>query len=137
MAIALNDLLETLRQDYARFPKDQSFEVYDPDVFFQDPLTRFQGRDRYQKMIAFIDRWFLDPQLTLHDIHPTETGLESRWTLSWTSPWPWRPRSQISGRTLFELTAEGTIRSHRDYWDCSPWAVLRQQLPRRRTKNPR
>ncbi len=49
MAIALNDLLETLRQDYARFPKDQSFEVYDPDVFFQDPLTRFQGRDRYQK----------------------------------------------------------------------------------------
>jgi hypothetical protein len=117
-----------LREDYRNFPRQQHYDCYAEDVYFQDPLTRFQGLDRYRQMIAFIERWFQDPELTLHDLQQHGDQIETRWTLCWTTPLPWKPRIAISGRTEMHLNAQGLIDRHIDHWDCSPWSVVRQHV---------
>jgi hypothetical protein len=137
------DIIEILRQDYAKFPIDQSYHIYAADVYFQDPLSRFRGLNRYQQMIKFIQICFKSPQLELHQIDRVDSSITTRWTLSWNTPLPWYPRIKISGRSEMlldenESLAEplhscGTLRewrivSHIDYWDCSPLDVLGQHF---------
>ena len=52
------DILTALRQDYDRFPLDQTYSLYSENVFFKDPMTEFRGVKKYQEMIALIDRFF-------------------------------------------------------------------------------
>lgn len=130
-----SSLEDILRQDYETFPRNQHYSCYAEDVYFQDPLTRFRGLNRYRQMIAFIERWFQDPQLILHDLQRQGDQIQTRWTLSWTTPLPWKPRITIRGHTEMQLNAEGLIERHIDYWDCSPWAVFRQHwTPARSTE---
>jgi hypothetical protein len=118
---------DRLRQDYANFPKQQSYDLYAEDVLFQDPLNRFHGVDRYRQMIAFIDRWFQHPHLQLHSLEQTAPdALKTRWTLSWITPLPWKPPIAISGWTDYRFNQAGQIIAHIDYWDCSRLAVLGQ-----------
>lgn len=121
------DLLEQLRADYARFPADQSYDLYAEDVYFQDPLNRFRGVDRYRQTIQFIERWFEDVQLDLFRLESTAPDcIETQWRLSWTAPLPWKPRLSIPGRSELRLNAAGKVCSHIDYWDCSRWDVVKQ-----------
>lgn len=126
------NIVEILREDYARFPKHQTYSIYAPDVFFKDPLNEFRGVDRYRKMIQFIETWFLEPKLDLHQIEQRDRQIETRWTLSWTVPLPWKPRIAIAGWTELELNAEGLIMSHIDYWNDSKLDVLKQVFQRNR-----
>ncbi len=126
---AMTTILDRLRQDYQHFPHNQTYSLYAEDVVFKDPMTQFQGRDRYRQMIGWIARWFSDPQLDLHEIHQEGDQITTRWTLRWTSPLPWKPRICITGWSELVLNQDGLIRSHTDYWDCSRLAVLRQHLP--------
>ena len=88
------DIISILQQDYQKFPVDQNYSIYAENVYFEDPLNKFHGIERYQKMISFINSWFDNVQLDLHDISQSGNALESRWTLSWTAPVPWKPRTQ-------------------------------------------
>lgn len=124
----MTELVEILKQDYQRFPQDQTYEIYDRDVFFQDPLTKFKGIDRYRKMIGFINTWFIDPQLDLHEIGQSENTIVTRWTLSWTTPLPWKPRISIPGWSELQVNDRGLIASHIDRWDCSRLNVLQQHF---------
>lgn len=121
-------LLEILRADYARFPEDPSYEIYAEDVYFRDPMTSFRGRDRYRQMIGFMARWFEEIRLELHGIEQEGDRIHTRWTLSWTTPLPWRPRITIPGTTELIVNRENQIVSHVDSWDCSRWDVVRQHL---------
>ncbi|MEB3883827.1 DUF2358 domain-containing protein [Lyngbya sp. CCY1209] len=121
------DLLEILKRDYQNFPADQTYAIYAEDVYFKDPVNEFSGRDRYQKMIGFMETWFKDIQLDLHGISESGDTIETRWTLSWTvSVLPWRPRVSVPGRSELHVNSEGAIDSHIDYWNCSRLAVLGQ-----------
>lgn len=123
------DLLEQIRQDYQRFPQQQSYHLYADDVYFKDPLNEFRGVQRYQAMIGFIARWFQDIDLQLHDIDyiaPNQIG--TRWTLNWIAPLPWRPAMSIPGRSTLTINPEGKVTAHIDEWDCSRFAVLKQIL---------
>ncbi|MBD0266934.1 MAG: DUF2358 domain-containing protein [Cyanobacteria bacterium Co-bin8] len=121
------NILERIRQDYQRFPYDQSYDLYAKGVCFKDPLTQFQGVDRYRQMIGFMARWFKAVQLDLHAIEqPTAELIKTHWTLSWTAPVPWQPRMSISGRSELRLNEAGLICAHIDYWNCSRLSVLRQ-----------
>jgi Uncharacterized conserved protein (DUF2358) len=126
------NILDTIRRDYQCFPRDQSREIYAPDVFFKDPMTEFRGLDRYVQMIGFIDRFFHNPQLDLHKIVQEGAQIRTDWTLTWTTPLPWQPRTAISGWSELTLNEAGLIASHIDYWHCSKWDVLKQQFVRSR-----
>ncbi|NJN32641.1 MAG: DUF2358 domain-containing protein [Synechococcales cyanobacterium RM1_1_8] len=120
------DLLALIRADYARFPADQRYDLYAEDVYFKDPMTEFRGVQRYRDMIGFIQRWFQQPQLDLHDIQQQGDRITTRWTLAWTTPLPWRPRLAIPGWTEMQLNGEGKICSHIDHWEISRWSVVQQ-----------
>jgi hypothetical protein len=79
-------------------------------------------------MIQFLGRWFQAIDLQLHDIAQVNQEITTRWTLNWTSPLPWKPRIAISGRSELTLNEAGLIISHIDYWDCSPWDVVKQHF---------
>jgi hypothetical protein len=122
------NLLDALQADYAKFPKDQSYTLYATDVLFRDPLTSFRGVQRYRQMIHFIERWFIDVNLELHDLQQVDNQIQTRWSLHWIAPVPWKSRMCISGRSELVLNEAGLIQSHIDYWDCSRWNVLQQLL---------
>jgi len=124
------DLVAIITQDYQNFPHHQTYGIYAPDVFFKDPMTQFRGLDQYQKMIQFMTTWFKDLHLALQGIERSGDRIETRWILTWTTPLPWQPRITISGHTHMELNAQQQVISHIDYWDCSPWDVLRQHFVR-------
>lgn len=122
------DMIQTLKQDYERFPVDQTYSIYATDVYFQDPLNRFHGIERYKQMIAFMKTWFLGVKMNLHDIGSSGDTITTEWTLSWNTPLPWKPRISISGWSELRLNSEGLIISHIDYWHCSRLDVLKQHL---------
>ncbi len=122
------DIIQVLQEDYQRFPAEQTYSIYAKDVFFKDPLNQFHGIERYKQMISFINDWFGEPKLDLHKISLSGDTIETRWTLSWTTPLPWKPRISIPGWSELKLNAEGLITSHIDYWDCSRRQVLKQHL---------
>lgn len=122
------DILEILQQDYAQFPIDQNYDIYAEDVYFQDPLNRFRGLQRYRQTIEFIRKWFKFPRLELAEIDRCDSLITTRWTLSWNTPLPWHPRIEISGRSELLLNEHDLIISHIDYWDCSPFDVFKQHF---------
>lgn len=122
------EILQILRDDYQRFPVDQTYSIYAPDVFFQDPLNQFRGVERYKEMIAFLSRWFADLDMELHDIQQLGDTIKTEWTLRWRSPLPWQPKIAISGWSELKLNEAGQIASHIDYWHCSRWDVVKQHF---------
>lgn len=125
------DILEILEQDYRHFPEHQHYELYADQVYFKDPLTEFRGIDRYRQLIGFMAKWFQSIHLELHEIAQKQDLITTRWTLSWTTPIPWKPQIQISGHSELKLNGDRKIYSHIDYWDCSPWQVLAQHFASR------
>jgi hypothetical protein len=123
----IDAVCDRIRQDYANFPDQQSYDLYAKDVYFQDPLNQFKGVDRYRDMIGFIARWFRQPHLELHTLEKTsDHSFQTQWTLSWITPVPWQPRISIPGWTEYRLNETGKIMSHIDYWKCSRWDVIAQ-----------
>jgi Uncharacterized conserved protein (DUF2358) len=122
------DIITILREDYAKFPIDQSYQIYAEDVYFQDPLSKFRGLNRYKQTIGFIQTWFKDPRLELYEIDRLERLITTRWSLSWNTPLPWYPRIEITGRSEMLLNDRELIISHIDYWDCAPFDVLKQHF---------
>ena len=122
------DIIEILKEDYQRFPVNQTYSIYAPDVYFQDPLNKFYGVNRYKKMINFIQTWFLDPKMDLHNIQLLGDIIKTEWTLSWNTPLPWKPRISIPGWSELSLNSDGLIVSHVDYWNCSRLDVVKQHL---------
>jgi Uncharacterized conserved protein (DUF2358) len=120
------DILEIIKQDYQRFPRQQTYSVYAPDVYFKDPLNEFKGIDRYRKMIGFLEGFFRDVVLDLHDIQQNNDMIKTEWTLNMTPPLPWKPRISIPGWTELQLNSDRQITSHIDRWHISPLNVLGQ-----------
>ncbi|HBB32113.1 MAG TPA: hypothetical protein DDZ80_18720 [Cyanobacteria bacterium UBA8803] len=122
------NIIPILKADYQQFPANQTYSIYAPDVFFKDPLNQFRGLDRYKQMIGFISTWFIDPHLDLHSISQSGDIIQTRWTLSFSTLLPWKPRIVIPGWSELTLNADDLIISHIDYWDISPLDVLKQVL---------
>lgn len=124
----LEDILAILQADYAQFPANQTYAIYAEDVYFKDPMSEFRGRDRYQKMIRFIQTWFRNCHMEVHNIQQNGPTIRTDWTLSWNTPLPWQPRISIPGWSELTLNEHGLIASHIDYWHCSRLDVLKQHF---------
>ena len=122
------DLIEILKADYQRFPEDQTYNIYAQDVYFKDPLNEFCGVKRYQKMIGFLDSFFSNIEMELHEITRKEDTIRTEWTLNMNPPLPWQPRLSIPGWSELKVSENNLIVSHIDRWHISPWNVLRQNF---------
>ncbi|RCJ38922.1 hypothetical protein A6769_07735 [Nostoc punctiforme NIES-2108] len=122
------DIIEILKEDYQRFPVNQTYSIYAPEVYFQDPMNKFRGVKRYKLMINFIQTWFLNPKMDLHNIQRLGDTIKTEWTLSWNTPLPWKPRISIPGWSELGLNSDGLIVSHLDYWNCSRLDVVKQHF---------
>lgn len=123
------DIVETLKQDYHRFPADQTYSLYAEDVYFKDPLNEFRGLGQYKRMIGFIKTFFMEIHMDLHEISRQQDQIKMRWTLHLKAPLPGKPQLAIPGWSELNLNSEELIVSHIDYWNCSRLAVLKQVLP--------
>lgn len=121
------DITEIIKDDYQNFPQ-QTYSIYAEDVYFEDPLNKFTGVKRYQKMIEFLGSFFQDIDLDLHNISRQGQIITTEWTLNMTSPLPWKPRLSIPGWTELKLNEEELIISHCDRWKIAPWKVLLQNF---------
>lgn len=124
------NILQTLKEDYLRFPRDQTYSLYASDVYFKDPLNEFRGVQQFQKTIQFMATWFKNIQMDLHDIRREGQEIQTEWTLHWTTPLPWKPRIAIPGRSELTLNDREQIIAHIDYWHCSRFDVLKQHFVR-------
>ncbi|MGF1478818.1 MAG: DUF2358 domain-containing protein [Cyanophyceae cyanobacterium] len=122
------DIVEVLRNDYQRFPKDQTYSLYAEDVYFKDPLNEFRGLKGYQGVIRMIDTIFQDINMDLHDIRLQGDVVKTEWTLHMTSPLPWKPRLAIPGWSELKLNQEQLVISHVDHWHISRLDVLKQNF---------
>jgi hypothetical protein len=122
------DIIEILKADYQRFPVNQTYSIYAPEVYFQDAVFKFRGLELYKWMIKFIQTFLLNLKMDLHNIEQQEDTIKSDWTLSWNSPLPWKPRISVSGWSELRLNSEGLIISHIDYWHSSRLNLLKQHL---------
>ena len=122
------DIIEIVKKDYQHFPNNQTYQIYAEDVYFQDPLNQFRGVKRYQQMIGFINSFFQNINLELHNITQEEDKIKTEWTLSMTSPLPWKPRLSIPGWSELKLNRDNLIISHIDYWHISRFSLLRQNF---------
>ncbi|HLO50843.1 MAG TPA: DUF2358 domain-containing protein [Kamptonema sp.] len=122
------NIIEIIKEDYKKFPAEQTYSIYAKDVYFQDPVNRFRGIGRYQQMIGFMSTFFKEIKLDLHSISHSGDRIETQWTLSWTVPVPWQPRIAIAGWSELKFDTDGLICSHIDYWKCSRLDVLKQLL---------
>ena len=125
---SLNDLVEILKEDYARFPENQTYDIYADDVYFKDPLNEFRGVKKYQGMIKFIGTFFGNVEMEVKDVSQQGNLIKTEWTLNMTSPLPWKPRLSIPGWSELKINQDNLIASHVDYWHISPWLVLRQNF---------
>ncbi|MEO0843361.1 MAG: DUF2358 domain-containing protein [Cyanobacteria bacterium J06641_2] len=122
------NVVEILKEDYQRFPENQTYSIYAEDVYFKDPMNEFKGVERYKKMIQFIKTFFVQPQMDVHDIRREGDTIKTEWTLNWNTPLPWKPRISIPGWSELGLNSDGLIVSHVDYWKCSKLDVLKQHF---------
>ena len=122
------DLVAILKEDYQRFPDNQTFEVYAENVYFKDPLNEFQGIKKYQAMIGFLGKFFNNVEMEVHNVAREGTKIKTEWTLNMTPPLPWKPRLSIPGWSELEVSDDNLIASHIDYWHISRWDVLRQNF---------
>lgn len=122
------DLVEILKEDYQRFPEDQSYDIYAEDVYFKDPLNEFNGIKKYRAMIGFLGTFFSNVEMDVHGVTQEDNLIKTQWTLNMTSPLPWKPRLSIPGWSELKVNEQNLISSHVDYWHISPWSVLRQNF---------
>ena len=122
------DIVEILKEDYQRFPENQTYSIYAEDVYFKDPMNEFNGVERYKLMIKFIQTWFVQTQMDLHDIRREGNTIKTEWTLNWNTPLPWKPRISIPGWSTLMVNSDDLIVSHVDYWKCSRFDVLKQHF---------
>jgi Uncharacterized conserved protein (DUF2358) len=122
------NIIEILKEDYQRFPENQTYSIYAENVYFQDPLNKFTGLERYKKMIKFIHTWFINCKMDVHDLKQDGNNIKTEWTLSWNSPLPWKPKISISGWSELSLDSDNLICSHIDYWHTPPLEVVKQNF---------
>ena len=121
------NLVKIIKEDYSRFPENQTYSIYAENIHFKDKIYDFHGLKKYQNMIGFLSKFFKNLHLELHDIQQNENQIDTRWTMSWNSPLPWQPFISVSGRSELKVQ-DNLIVAHYDYWDCSIWNVVTQHF---------
>ena len=116
------------------FEKDLSYDIYTPDIFFQDPVNRFKGKLNY-RIIFWTLRFhgglfFTELYFDLHGVkQQADRCIRADWTVRGKLRLPWATQLLFNGYSLYDLNEQGLIYRHLDTWDREPLAILKQFLP--------
>jgi len=127
--------IATLREDLPTlFERDIDYSIYSNDIFFKDPVNTFQYKFNYRIIfwtLRFHARlFFTEIYFDVRDIRqPDADTIAVDWTVRGTLRLPWQSQIFFNGDSTYLVNEEGAIYSHRDRWDRSPKAILRQFLP--------
>ena len=96
-------------------------ELYESDVSFEDPLTKYDNIDGYLFNINMLKNVFT-PVYTMHTIEQTgDWELSTRWTMEMNLPpvpFVWRPKLTFTGTSVMGINpATMKVRTHFDTWD--------------------
>ena len=114
--------LERARQLFDRKPDgspDYSIieTYYHPDLRFQDPLQKLEGRAAFLEMSeSFVGKVY-DFEATIDQAAQTGNVIFLQWTMHYRFGKPTAARMRSEGTTKLELDDEGMVVLHRDYFD--------------------
>ena len=120
------NLEKCLRREYTTFFSPFERDFYAQDVKFIDPLTNFEGIDKYQNNVDLLagrttlgSILFKDASINLHNIEKLDDGkLLTRWSLRFTFRiLPHQPTARFSGVSIYTLNENGKVKRQEDYWD--------------------
>ena len=131
----IESAIEQLSSDLPNlFQKDISYKIYSSDIFFKDPVNRFQSKFNYRIIfwtLRFHARlFFTEIYFDVHDIQQIETNIiKVWWTVRGKLRVPWEANIFFNGDSTYTLNSQGLIYDHQDHWDRAPKVILKQFLP--------
>ncbi|KAL9269191.1 hypothetical protein AKJ16_DCAP22809 [Drosera capensis] len=117
----MESLVAFLYEDIPRVFSDRGLDhtVYDDQVKFQDPITKYECLSGYLFNIAILKNLF-NPDIQLHWVKQTgPCEITARWAMvARYALLPWKPELIITGTSIMEVNqVTGKIFNHVDYWD--------------------
>ncbi|GET44316.1 DUF2358 domain-containing protein [Microseira wollei] len=128
----IQQVIETLKKDLPTlFEQDISYDIYTPDIYFQDPVNKFKWKFNYRIIfwtLRFHARlFFSEIYFDLHDIaRKTEDTIIANWTVRGVLRVPWKAGIFFNGYSTYKLNENGLIYEHIDTWDRKPGDILKQ-----------
>ena len=119
-------LIPALIKEYSTFFQYFATENYAANVRFKDPMTSFEGINKYRANVDMLGSrtllgklLFEDASIILHTIDQVDDRtIQTRWTLSVTMKGlPWKPRLKFTGVSIYTLNDALLIQNQVDYWD--------------------
>ncbi len=132
----VQQVIETLKKDLPTlFEQDISYDIYTPDIYFQDPVNKFKWKFNYRIIfwtLRFHARlFFSEIHFDLYDVEAeTEDTIIANWTVRGVLRVPWKARIFFNGYSTYKLNENGLIYEHIDTWDREPGEILRQFIRR-------
>lgn len=120
---ALEAYMARMAEDLTHLFDEQGIDrdLYESDVSFEDPLTKYDNIDGYLFNIGMLKNVFT-PTYTMHAIEQTgDWELSTRWTMEMNLPefpFVWRPKLTFTGTSVMGINpATMKVRTHFDTWD--------------------
>lgn len=116
------------------FIKDISYDIYDPEIVFQDPISSFKTKFNYRIIFWTLrfhgQLFFKEIYFDLHNVEQTESNIiKAEWTVRGILRLWYQPKIFFNGYSIYKFNSQGLIHEHIDNWDRSPGEILRQFFP--------
>lgn len=119
----LNRLMADMAEDLTHLFDDRGIDpgLYEVDVRFEDPLTRYDNIQGYLFNIGMLKNVFR-PTYTMHSIEQTgDWELSTRWTMEMSLPqvpFFWQPKLTFTGTSVMGYNPDTLkVKTHFDTWD--------------------
>eukprot|EP00877_Chromochloris_zofingiensis_P004561 jgi/Chrzof1/14105/Cz08g25090.t1 len=109
--------------------------VYDGNCFFADPTVSFSGVELWKRNLQLLVPFLIDPRVQMLSIkqgapdQQQRTTLKAEWRLSTYLSFPWRPRIDILGSTVYTLNEDSDkVVEHVEAWNVSGVEAIMQMF---------
>ncbi|MEC4986970.1 MAG: DUF2358 domain-containing protein [Oscillatoria sp. PMC 1068.18] len=133
--------LATLQKDLPTlFAEDISYEIYTPDIYFNDPVNTFKYKFNYRIIFWTLrfhaQLFFREIYFDVHNLRQVAKDvIQVDWTVRGTLRVPWQAKVFFNGNSTYKMNEEALIYEHLDTWDRKPKEILKQFLPTKLQKS--
>lgn|GEM_PF-105875 len=130
--LQIENIIKILQQDLPTlFQQDISYNIYSQDIYFRDPVNKFQGKLNYRIIfwtLRFHAKLFFSQiAFDLQEVaQSADNTILAKWTVRGFLRVPWHARLFFSGYSTYKLNSDNLIYEHVDTWDRTPGEILKQ-----------